>query len=84
MKWMLFSPEIYYFVSFVIFLCLSLVKRANPKRDYFTALFLSALGVIVCLAAVRMQGGEQRGNGFRGVGAVYWAMDSDGAQCWHN
>jgi len=56
MKWMLFSPEIYYFFSAVVFLCLSLGKHTNPKRDYFTALCLSALGVIICLAAVRMQG----------------------------
>ena len=56
MKWFLFYPELYYFAGGMGFLCLSLGKRSNPRRDYFTALVLAALGVVVCLTAVRQEG----------------------------
>jgi len=56
MKWFLFYPELYYFAGGMVFLCLSMGKRSNPRRDYFTALVLAALGVVLCLAAVRQEG----------------------------
>jgi len=56
MKLILFIPELYYSVMAVSLLCLSMLRRSNPRRDYFTALFLSGVGVVVCLASVRLQG----------------------------
>ena len=56
MKWFLFYPELYYFAGGMVFLGLSMVKRANPRRDYITAMILSALGLMVCLANVNQEG----------------------------
>jgi NADH-quinone oxidoreductase subunit N len=56
MKWFLFYPELYYFAAGLAFLCLSMAKRSNPRRDYFTALVLAVLGAVVCLAAVKQEG----------------------------
>lgn len=50
-----FAPEIYCLVCALVFLAFSLV-RPDAKRDYFTALILSAIGVAVCLASVHAQG----------------------------
>jgi NADH-quinone oxidoreductase subunit N len=54
--WKLFSPELYYFLSGLVFLGLSMSRSTNPRRDYFIALVLAALGVVICLAAVKLQG----------------------------
>ena len=43
MKWFLFYPELYYFACAMILLGLSLVKQANPRRDYLAAMILAAL-----------------------------------------
>ena len=56
MKWFLFYPELYYFAGGMAFVGLSLVKRANPRRDYITAMVLAALGLLVCLANVHREG----------------------------
>jgi NADH-quinone oxidoreductase subunit N len=56
MKWILFSAEIYYFLAVLLFLFLSLLKRVDARRDYFLALFLAALGVVVNVASVRLEG----------------------------
>jgi len=56
MKWFLFYPELYYFAGGMIFLGLSMVKQANPRRDYFAAMVLAALGVLVCLLNVNQEG----------------------------
>ena len=56
MKWSLFYPELLYFAFGLAFLCLSMSKRSNPRRDYHTALVLAALGVVVCLTAVNREG----------------------------
>ena len=56
MKWFLFVPELYYFAGGMIFLFLSMAKETNPRRDYFTALFLAVLGVVICLASIRQEG----------------------------
>ena len=56
MKWMIFSPEIYYLVVSLWFLALSMLRRVNSRRDYFSALSLAAGGVLVCLLAVRSEG----------------------------
>jgi NADH-quinone oxidoreductase subunit N len=57
MNWFLFFPELYYFAGGLIFLFLSLAKQCNPRRAYNTALLLALLGVAVCLASARQQGG---------------------------
>ncbi len=56
MKWFLFYPELFYFAGGLAFLCLSMSKHSTPRRDYFTALVLAVLGVVVCLAAVNQEG----------------------------
>ncbi len=35
---------------------LSMSKRSDPRRDYYTALVLAVLGVVVCLATVSREG----------------------------
>ena len=57
MNWFLFYPELYYLAGGLIFLFLSLAKPCNPRRTYYTALLLALLGVVVCLASIRQQGG---------------------------
>ena len=57
MNWFLFFPELYYFAGGLIFLFLSLAKQCNPRRAYNTALLLALLGVAVCLASARQEGG---------------------------
>jgi NADH-quinone oxidoreductase subunit N len=54
--WKIFSPELYYFLSGLVFLGLSMSRRANPRRDYLIGLTLAALGVVICLAAVKLDG----------------------------
>ncbi len=55
MNWMLFSPEVYTLVMSAVFLVLSML-RPDPRRDFMTALALTAIGVGVCIAGVRMTG----------------------------
>jgi len=56
MKWMIFSPEIYYLLVGLWFLALSMLPRARSRRDYFSALFLAAAGILVCLITVKSEG----------------------------
>jgi NADH-quinone oxidoreductase subunit N len=56
MKWLIFSPEIYYLFTAVWFLVLSMMPRAETRRNYFSALFFAAAGVVVCLAAAPLEG----------------------------
>ena len=56
MKWFLFYPELYYFAGGMVFLGLSLIKQANPRRDYLAAMILAVLGILVCLANVNQEG----------------------------
>ncbi|MBW2434747.1 MAG: NADH-quinone oxidoreductase subunit N [Deltaproteobacteria bacterium] len=56
MKWLIFSPEIYYLLVSLWFLALSMLRRVDSRRDYFSALLLAAGGVLVCLLAVRSEG----------------------------
>ncbi len=56
MTWMKFSPEIYYLLVSLWFLALSMMPRAKPQRCYFSALFLAAVGVLICLATVKSEG----------------------------
>ena len=56
MKWMIFSPEIYYLLVGLWFLALSMLPRARSRRNYFSALFLAAAGILVCLITVKSEG----------------------------
>jgi NADH-quinone oxidoreductase subunit N len=56
MNWFLFYPELYYFAAGMTFLFISMVKPNNPRRDYVAALFLAALGVLICLTSIRQEG----------------------------
>ncbi len=56
MTWMIFSPEIYYFLVSLWFLALSMMPRAKSRRNYFSALFLSAVGVLISLITVYSEG----------------------------
>ncbi len=56
MKWMLFNPEIYYLLVSLWFLALSMMPHPKSRRNYFSALFLAAAGVVVCLITVKSEG----------------------------
>ncbi|MEJ2365899.1 MAG: NADH-quinone oxidoreductase subunit N, partial [Deltaproteobacteria bacterium] len=56
MNWSIFIPELYFLLMMGVFLCLALLARSNPKRDFFIALVLATVGVVVCLASVRLEG----------------------------
>ncbi|MDH3878141.1 MAG: hypothetical protein OET18_09885, partial [Desulfobacterales bacterium] len=53
---MIFSPEIYYLLVSLWFLALSMLPRARSRRNYFSALFLAAAGILVCLITVKSEG----------------------------
>jgi len=54
--WILFIPELYCLLMGIVFFGLAMVARPNPRRDYFTALVLATVGVVVALASVRLEG----------------------------
>ena len=56
MNWGLIIPELYYLAVCGLLLVLSMVVKPNPRRDLLTVLYLAALGVVVCLASVRLEG----------------------------
>ena len=56
MKWFLFYPELYYFAVGIVFLFMAMAKHNNPRRDFFTALVLAVLGVMICLVSIRQEG----------------------------
>ena len=56
MKWMIFSPEIYYLLVSLWFLLLSMIPRVKARVNYYSALFLAAAGVVLCLIMVKSEG----------------------------
>ena len=56
MKAIIFSPEIYYLLASLWFLALSIMPRLKSRGKYFSALFLAAAGVVICLITVRLEG----------------------------
>ncbi len=56
MKWMLFSPEIFYLLAALCFLLLSMTGRLHPRRDHHIALALAVAGVAVCVASLQLEG----------------------------
>ena len=56
MQWLLFGPELYLFLAVVVFTIMAMRPASDSRHEYFTALFLAALGMVVCLAAFRSDG----------------------------
>ena len=57
MKWVLFTPELYYVLMAVLFFVWSTKRKAlSPKSLYIRAVALSAVGVLVALASARLEG----------------------------
>jgi NADH-quinone oxidoreductase subunit N len=56
MEWNLIIPELYYLLTAGVFFALALLPRPKPRRDYYLALILASVGVIVSLASVKVQG----------------------------
>ncbi|MFO7688624.1 MAG: NADH-quinone oxidoreductase subunit N [Desulfobacterales bacterium] len=56
MHWLTFGPELYFFLGVVVFTIMAMQPALDPRREYFTALVLAALGMVVCLAGVRSVG----------------------------
>jgi NADH-quinone oxidoreductase subunit N len=56
MSWVLFAPELYLFLMTAVFFAISMSAVPHPRRDFLTALWMSALGVIITVAAIRPQG----------------------------
>ena len=56
MYWHLFSAELYYFLALIIFTVMAMLPHPNPRREFTIALFLSAIGMAVCIAGVRSEG----------------------------
>jgi len=55
MNWLIFTPELFILATAMTFLGLSLAS-ADGRRDYLTAISLSAAAVGVCIAAVPFSG----------------------------
>ena len=56
MTWTLFTPELYFALTAVVFFGLSLTSPPNLRRDYLSAVFLAAGGLVVTLSSVRLEG----------------------------
>jgi len=56
MQWLLFGPELYFFLAVVVFTIMAMRPVSGSRHEYFTALVLAALGMVVCLAGVRSDG----------------------------
>ena len=56
MNWIVIIPELYLLLVIAVFFSLTMVRHPNPGRDYALALALSAVGVLVSVAAVRAEG----------------------------
>ncbi len=56
MKWILFSPELFFFLSIIVFLLLSMARRPNPGRDHLAAICLAAIGTVISLAGLYSEG----------------------------
>ncbi|MEJ2235802.1 MAG: NADH-quinone oxidoreductase subunit N, partial [Syntrophobacterales bacterium] len=56
MNWALFIPELYLLFMIAVFFGISVLARPSPKRDYFVALCLASVGIVICLVSVRLEG----------------------------
>lgn len=56
MNWTLFTPELYCFIAVVIFTVMAMVPRLTARTLFHAALGLAALGLILTLASVRLEG----------------------------
>jgi NADH-quinone oxidoreductase subunit N len=56
MNWILFAPELYLFLMTAVFFAISMLARPHPRRDFLTALWMAAVGMIITIGAVDFQG----------------------------
>jgi NADH-quinone oxidoreductase subunit N len=56
MQWLLFGPELFFFLAVVVFTIMAMRPATDSRHEYFTALVLATLGMVVCLAGVRSDG----------------------------
>lgn len=56
MKWVLFTPELYYVLMALVFFCLSLRIKSEPRKLYGYAIVMSALGLVVTLIFACQEG----------------------------
>ncbi len=56
MKWVLFSPELYYVLMAAVFFVMSLRRVCEPRRLYHWAVALSGVGVVVSILGARLHG----------------------------
>jgi NADH-quinone oxidoreductase subunit N len=56
MNWILFGPELYYLLVVIGFLFLAMMKHIDARRIHPMALVLAATGVVISVAAVRLDG----------------------------
>ena len=56
MKWALIIPEIYFLLVAVLFFVLAMIHRQSPRRDHKLATVFGLAGVVVGLAAIRLEG----------------------------
>jgi NADH-quinone oxidoreductase subunit N len=56
MKWVLFSPELYYLLMAGVFFWCSIQRHLDVRRLYVWAVVLSGVGLVVAVAAARCEG----------------------------
>ena len=56
MNWKIFSPEIYYLLVSLWFLAVSMRPHTQSRRNYFSALSLAAIGIVICLITITSEG----------------------------
>lgn len=56
MKWVLFSPELYYVLMAAMFFLMSLNRQAEPRKLYRWAVILSGIGLLVTVLGARLNG----------------------------
>lgn len=55
MNWTLFTPELFCLLVAGVFLCLSMMTPGH-RRDFFTAVTLTGIGIGICVACIHHQG----------------------------
>lgn len=56
MTWLPLIPEAYFFLVSGVFLALALIPGIDPRRDHWTALFLTAGGLLITVLSVKGEG----------------------------
>ncbi|MFQ5483877.1 MAG: NADH-quinone oxidoreductase subunit N, partial [Desulfobacterales bacterium] len=56
MKWIIFSPELFFFISIIAFFLLSMAGRPNRGRDHIAAICMAGIATVISLAGLRSEG----------------------------